>query len=68
MHDGEAQRERDLKMTRCKPFEGYPNRWADPVFQKYLFGYDTDAEVAKAWSSYKATKVREIGDKGVREV
>lgn len=42
--DGVAQLERDLNLTQRNPFEGYPNRWADPVFQKYLFAYDAYEE------------------------
>ena len=45
MQDGEAQRERDRQLRYDAPFEGFPNRWADPVFQKWLFGYDVFAEV-----------------------
>lgn len=33
MHDGDRQRERDRQLTELEPFEDYPNRWADPVFQ-----------------------------------
>ncbi|KAH8815494.1 hypothetical protein F5884DRAFT_180757 [Xylogone sp. PMI_703] len=51
--DGEEQRERDRVLTQCEPFDGYPNKWADPVFQKYLFGYDADTEVEEAWSTYE---------------
>ena len=58
MHDSEELRERDRKMIECKPFKGYPNKWADPVFQEYLFGYDADAVVLEAWSKYKAAKER----------
>lgn len=53
MTDGERQRERDRQLTEEEPFEGYPNRWADPVFQEYLFGYDAFAEVDIAWKRYK---------------
>jgi salicylate hydroxylase len=56
MADGEEQRERDRQMTECKPFQGYPNRWADPAFQEYLFGYDPYMVAAEAWSKYKAGK------------
>jgi len=30
------------------------NRWADPVFQRELFGYDVEDEVQRAWRAYKA--------------
>ena len=56
--DSEEQRERDRQMTDNEPFEGYPNRWADPVFQNYLFGYDADAVAVEAWNEYKAGKER----------
>lgn len=53
MVDGDKQRERDRQLLEHEPFEGYPNRWADPVFQEWLFGYDAFAEVDAAWSKYK---------------
>ena len=55
LQDGPHQQERDRQMLEFdnKRFEGYPNRWADPVFQNFLFGYDAFAEADKAWSKYK---------------
>ena len=53
MADGEQQQKRDRQLLEDEPFEGYPNRWADPVFQEWLFGYDAFAEVDMAWRSYK---------------
>lgn len=53
MEDGEQQQERDRQLTEREPFENYPNRWADPVFQPWLFGYDADREVEIAWKKYK---------------
>ncbi|KAI9824118.1 MAG: hypothetical protein M1819_001073 [Sarea resinae] len=54
MPDGARQRERDRQLVEAhdKPFEGFPNRWRDPVFQPWLFGYDVDAEVDGAWKTY----------------
>jgi salicylate hydroxylase len=49
MPDGAAQQERDRILLEDKPEEGFPNRWRDPVFQKFLFGYDSFAEAEKAW-------------------
>lgn len=34
-----------------EPFVGYPNRWADPVFQPWLFDYDVQKKVDKALSA-----------------
>ncbi|KAI9801267.1 MAG: hypothetical protein M1833_002837 [Piccolia ochrophora] len=56
MHDGPKQIERDRQLTDCEPFEHYPNRWADPVFQKWLFGYDAFKEVDDAWDLYLTGK------------
>lgn len=53
MIDGERQQERDRQLTQHEPFEGYPNCWADPVFQPWLFGYNAFAEVDGAWKLYK---------------
>lgn len=52
MHDGPLQQERDRQLLEQEPFEGFPNRWADPVFQSFLFGYDAYAEGYKAWQKY----------------
>jgi salicylate hydroxylase len=54
MHDGPRQAERDRQLLEHEPFEGYPNRWADPVFQKFLFSYDAKEEVESAWRKYLA--------------
>ena len=54
MRDGERQVERDRQLVEYQrmPFEGYPNKWRDPVFQEWLWGYDVPAEVDKAWERY----------------
>ena len=52
MHDGESQSERDRQMLEEEPFEGFPNPWADPIFQDWLFGYDAEKEVEGAWGRY----------------
>ena len=54
LEDGERQQERDRQLLYEQPFEDFPNRWADPVFQPWLFSYDAHAEVEKAWKTYKA--------------
>lgn len=54
MPDGGKQRERDRQLVEYndEPFEGYPNKWRDPSFQPWLWGYDVDKEVEKAWAVY----------------
>ncbi|KAL6715240.1 hypothetical protein ACLMJK_007504 [Lecanora helva] len=53
MLDGPMQEERDRQMLQHAPFDGYPNPWADPVFQKWMWGHDAFAEAEKAWTIYK---------------
>ena len=48
--DGPAQRKRDRQLQQDPPSECYPNRWADHVFQRWLFEYNPLAEAEKAWS------------------
>jgi salicylate hydroxylase len=52
--DGDTQQERDRQLLEEQPFEEYPNPWADPRFQEYLFGYDAYAEAERAWKRYLA--------------
>jgi salicylate hydroxylase len=60
--DGDVQQERDRQLLEEEPFEEYPNPWADPAFQEFLFGYDAYAEAEKAWEKY--LKGRFIGTAG----
>jgi salicylate hydroxylase len=55
MHDGPRQQERDRQLTEFQedPFVGFPNRWRDPVFQEWLFGYDVQTVVGEAWATYE---------------
>lgn len=54
LHDGPRQRERDRQLIEWqdRPFEGYQNRWRDPVFQKFLFSYDARTVAEEAWARY----------------
>lgn len=54
LHDGPRQQERDRQLVawQDQPFPGYQNRWRDPDFQAFLFGYDCQAVVDEAWSKY----------------
>ena len=52
LHDGPEQEERDRTMLNQHPPEpGHPNQWADPAMQEFLFGYDADIEVERAWET-----------------
>lgn len=56
--DGAKQRERDRQLIEFnnRPFPGYPNKWRDPDFQKWLWGYDVEGEVDNAWETYENGK------------
>ena len=45
-------------LTQNPPQAGHPNQWADPVMQRFLFGYDADEEVERAWDSLMKQKPR----------
>ena len=46
---GPAQRERDRVFKEEKPGLGFPNPWADPEFQQWMWGFDARAETERAW-------------------
>ncbi len=54
VRDGPCQRERDRQLLEYQdePFEAFPNRWRDPVFQSWMFSYDAEEEVKRAWNAY----------------
>ena len=47
--DGPAQRERDRVFKEEKPGPGFPNPWADPEFQQWMWGFDARAETESIW-------------------
>ena len=53
MKDGPLQEERDRQLLEHVPFDGYPNYLADPVLQKWMFGYKAIEEAGKAWQKYR---------------
>lgn len=55
--DGLIQKERDRQLREEQPFEGFPNSWADPVMQQYLFEYDAKKEVELIWPKYLSGQV-----------
>ena len=48
MPDDQAQLRNRVMLAKQAPFEGHPNKWADPVFQSWLLGYDCEVEVQRA--------------------
>lgn len=43
--DGVEQHARDLQMLQNQICEGFPNPFADPVLQKWLYEYNVEADV-----------------------
>ncbi|KAL7266673.1 hypothetical protein RUND412_010773 [Rhizina undulata] len=64
LYDGPKQQERDRVLLEDKPVEGFPNRWRDPVFQSWLFGYDAFAEVETAWAEFNESATYTNGVNG----
>lgn len=54
--DGSEQLARDAELSINPSRLGCPNRWADPVFRDFLFGYDAFAEGERGWKEYKEGK------------
>ncbi|KAI5970405.1 hypothetical protein CANMA_000568 [Candida margitis] len=52
--EGELQQIRDSYLYDKEPQLGCPNRFADPVFQDFLWGYNAFDEVEQAWKEFKA--------------
>ena len=47
--DGALQEQRDKQIFEGPDFVGSPIALADPVFQKWLWGYDAREEAQKVW-------------------
>ena len=50
--DGPLQQNRDRQMLQHQPFKGFPNAWADPALQAWMWGYDAFDEAGKSWEKY----------------
>ncbi|KAG2730929.1 hypothetical protein G9P44_006078 [Scheffersomyces stipitis] len=55
--DGKEQQLRDMKLQISPPKIGCPNRWRDPVFQEFLWGYEAFDEAERGWAEYKKGKI-----------
>lgn len=49
-----AQKARDEILLGDDLKPGFPNKWKDPDFQKFMFGYNAFAEVEWAWGKFKS--------------
>ena len=50
--DGSAQKERDRVFREERPGEGFPNPWADPGFQQWMWAFDARATAQRSWEKY----------------
>lgn len=65
MHDGPQREERDRQMLQtseearveaeARSTAVNPNKWSDPNFQPWLFGYDTVKEVSNTFSRFRSS-------------
>lgn len=53
MEDGPEQLERDRMFVEDEPMEGFPNPWADPTWQNFMWGYNGEQAAEKCWNRWK---------------
>lgn len=58
LDDGPAQMERDRILREDKPAEGFPNPWADPEFQEWMWAFDARTAAESAWEDFISTRMR----------
>lgn len=54
--DGPAQEERDRTLKEDKPGDGFPNPWADPGFQEWMWAFDARATADSAWEDFSGKR------------
>ncbi|KIV90285.1 hypothetical protein PV10_07604 [Exophiala mesophila] len=62
--DGPEQRARDAATrpeVEGRQFTTSPNQWSDPTTQRWTYGYDSEAEIRKAWAAQRPSKVQVNG-------
>ena len=52
LSDGVAQHERDRQLLQASSDSNYPEFMGSEAFEKWLFEYDVEVEVEKAWHQY----------------
>ena len=50
--DGPTQRERDRVLLEEEPGDGFPNPWADPGYQTWMWGFNARDEAECEWKKY----------------
>ena len=50
--NGLEQQNRDSQLTEPEPSQGYPVILMDPVFRRWLWGYNANTEALHAWEKY----------------
>ena len=56
--DGSAQRERDRTLREDEPAEGFPNPWADPEFQEWMWAFDAKAAAESAFENLSGNRTK----------
>jgi len=54
--DGTEQEERDRVFKEEIPGDNFPNPWADPKFQTWLWSYDAKIAADECWRTWKIAR------------
>ena len=66
--DGPAQRERDRVFQEEKPRDGFPNPWADPGFQEWMWAFDAKRVAEMVWNEWSNEERIKSDEQKEREV
>ena len=53
LEDGPGQIERDRAFREDEPGDGFPNPWADPGWQRFMWGLDCGREARTCWERWR---------------
>ena len=65
--DGPGQEERDRIFREQQPRNGFPNPWADPEFQQWMWTFDAREAASRAWQQYCQDKKTERGQEEIEK-
>ena len=61
--DGFEQQERDRVLKEEEPGEKFPNPWADPGFQNWMWSFDAISAAEECWEVWEATEFQDLLEK-----
>ena len=66
--DGPAQKERDRILREEKPGVDFPNPWADPGFQDWMWAFDAKRVAEMVWNEWSNEQEVGLDEQKEREV